>query len=284
MFRSAVVLALTLLVAPAAAVRRAATDAIAAGSASGALVLVDPAGHRLATLTAHRGWVDTDPAWSPDGKRLAFTRTKNEYKSFQVYVMRADGGGVRRLTNGRFDERPAWSPDGRWIAYQSTTGIRLVRPDGTGTRLVPNTDGASRPSWTPQRRLSFSWHEEVAQDRPASCKQAVSLCGWIVTARLDGRDHRPVVRGRDGHWSPDGRTVVFTLADGGVAVSSGGTRARLLARGHEADWSADGRQIVYTRMGATPTQDGIWLISRDGSGAHRIMSGASRAAWQPSAP
>lgn len=281
MFRSAVVLALTLLVLPVAATARVARDVIAVSSASGHLVLIDPAGHRLATLTSHSGWVDTAAAWSPDGKSLAFTRTKDDYKSFQVHVMRADGGGVRRLTNGRFDERPAWSPDGCWIAYQSTRGIRLVHPDGTGMRLVPNTDGASRPSWTPTGRLSFSWHEEVAQDRPESCKQVVSLCGWIVTSRLDGRDRRPLVRGRDGQWSPDGRTVVFTLPDGGVATSS--APARLLARGHEAYWSADGRHIVYTRLGATPKQDGIWVMRRDGGGAHRIMSGASQAAWQPSA-
>jgi Tol biopolymer transport system component len=109
----------------------------------------------------------------------------------------------------------------------------------------------------------------------------LSLCGWIVTTRLDGRDRRPIVRGRDGRWSPDGRTVVFTLSEGGVASSSVGAPARPLARGHEPDWSADGRQIVYTRMGAT--QDSIWLMRRDGSGAHRIMGGASQAAWQPSA-
>ena len=154
MFRSAVVLALTLLVAPAAATPHSATDAIAAGSASGALVLVDSAGHRLATLTAHRGWVDTDPAWSPDGKRLAFTRTKNEYKSFQVYVMRADGGGVRRLTNGRFDERTC--------VVSRRTLDRLPVDDGHPPRPSPTAPGrgSSRtptaPAVRPGRRSGDS--------------------------------------------------------------------------------------------------------------------------------
>ena len=61
---------------------------------------------------------DDSPAWSPDGRQLAFTSYRDG--DWEIYVMNADGSDVRRLTdNSAWDDSPAWSPDGRWIAYAS---------------------------------------------------------------------------------------------------------------------------------------------------------------------
>lgn len=110
----------------------------------------------------------------------------------------------------------------------------------------------------------------------------MSLCGWVVTARRDGSDRGPVVRGLDAHWSSDGRHLVFTLPAGGVATAlASGRGVRLLGRGFEAEWSPDGRRIVYARMGPTPAADAVWVMNRDGSGAHRILRGASSPSWRP---
>lgn len=253
-------------------------------------MLIDDQGRRIATLTSPRGAAsDWSPAWSPDGTRIAFTRTRDGRRS--IYVMRADGSGLRRLTNGRFDDDAAWSPDGRWIAYVSTAGIRLVHPDGTGSRSVPGTGVqkpncseifGTTPSWTPTGRLAFAFHAEIATDWPATCKSAAARCGWIVTTRIDGSNRTAVVRGRDAHWSPDGRTVVFTPPNGGVAiVSAGGAGRHFLGRGYMADWSADGTQIVYARMGLAARRDSIWIMNRNGSGAHRILDGAGTPTWKP---
>jgi len=55
-------------------------------------------------LTNNNKW-DEDPAWSPDGSRIAFT------SGFEIYVMDADGSNAVNLTNNRFENRnPAWSP------------------------------------------------------------------------------------------------------------------------------------------------------------------------------
>ena len=254
---------------------------IAVARADGGLALITPQGRHVATLTRHRGWIDTDPAWSADGERLAFTRTKNGNRSFQVYVMNADGTGVRRVTRGRFDWRPAWSPDGRWIAYQSTSGIRLVRPDGTAGRRVPTPDDmAAYPSWTPDGRVAYAWHAEFSGEWPAVCGDPVRRCGWVWTSLTTGSDRRALVRGRDAHWTLDGDHLVFTPPDGGVATAGGsGGQPRLLGRGYQPDWSPDGERIVYARMG--PRGDATWIMRRDGSRAHRIADRASMPAWRP---
>lgn len=254
---------------------------VAVATTSGRIVLVDSAGHRLATLSKRvgRGVSDWAPAWSPDGKSLAFVRSTNGRRSFHVYVMRADGTGVRQITRGRFDESPAWSPDGQWIAYTSTGGIRVVHPNGTGSRAVRGT-GTTLPSWTPGGRLSYSFHPELRSDSPTSCRRASAHCGWVFVCDRDGRHRAPVLRGRDAHWSLDGRKIVFTPSNGGVAILSGGKR-RLLGRGYKANWSPDGTHIVYARLGMTAAGDAIWIMDANGRNAHRIMNGASDPAWRP---
>lgn len=128
--------------------------------------------------------------------------------------------------------------------------------------------------------MSFSFHPEVSQDRPASCRPGSAHCGWVFVGDRDGRHRTPVVRGRDAHWSFDGLAIVFTPPNGGVAVRSSG-KPRLLGRGYKANWSPDGTKIVYARLGMTAAGDAIWLMDANGRRAHRIMNGASDPAWSP---
>ena len=63
-------------------------------------------------------WKDGSPAWSPDGKRIAFYSERDG--NAEIYVMNADGTGVTRLTRHERGRRlPAWSPDGRTISFDS---------------------------------------------------------------------------------------------------------------------------------------------------------------------
>lgn len=106
-------------------------------------------GSAAQNLTKHAA-NDTAPAWSPDGKLLAFT--SNREGKPQIYVMNADGSGLRRVSNGIYsDFSPTWSPDGNWIAFASTrenqTDIYLMDRNGNNvTRLTTKT--GDRPAWT----------------------------------------------------------------------------------------------------------------------------------------
>ena len=71
--------------------------------------------------------------------------------------------------------------------------------------------------WTPDGRIAYASHAEERYDWPKRCERPASRCGCVWTSRLDGTRRRALVRGRDAHWSPDGRAVVFTPPDGGVA-------------------------------------------------------------------
>jgi len=97
---------------------------------------------------------DIDPAWSPDGTRIAFA--SNRTGSYQIYVVNADGSGLVQLSDEpQFQEfAPAWSPDGKRIAFNSTregnSEIFVVNADGSDPEPVARALQMSyNPSWAP---------------------------------------------------------------------------------------------------------------------------------------
>jgi dipeptidyl aminopeptidase/acylaminoacyl peptidase len=126
-------------------------------------------GTGLRRVTTDAGY-DGQPAWSPDGRRLAFVSTRAGHAD--VYTMAADGGDVRRLTDARVADppagsgnsavRPAWSPDGAQLAYtvgvNGRSGVWVMRADGTAKRALGPDAGADDfdPAWTPDgERVAF---------------------------------------------------------------------------------------------------------------------------------
>ncbi len=117
-----------------------------------------PFGDPLVTLfdgpKSAPGVYDSAGTWSPDGAQIAFESDVDG--DMDIYVMNADGTGVRQLTGAEpdadaHDEGPAWSPDGLQIAFTSGTGnltgdIHVMNADGSDVRRITDNQDP-RPGW-----------------------------------------------------------------------------------------------------------------------------------------
>ena len=87
----------------------------------------------LRQLTQHPG-EDRTPAWSPDGKHIAFHSTRNETGG--IFLMDADGSNITELTNDG-ENTPSWSPDGKQIAVDVLPGPPQVGAEGIAVGPLP---------------------------------------------------------------------------------------------------------------------------------------------------
>ena len=88
------------------------------------IYVMDADGGNVRRLTNHTSQ-DASPSWSPDGRSIAFFSLRDDNPETaeinpEIYVMDADGGNVRRLTNHiAWDFAPSWSPDSRFVVFYS---------------------------------------------------------------------------------------------------------------------------------------------------------------------
>jgi Tol biopolymer transport system component len=173
--------------------------AIVRNAVGGPIDSVDAGGGSRTRLT--RGHLDHSPAWSPDGSRLAFSRATTIGGPETLYVVGADGTGLRSL--GPQGASPAWSPDGRALAYWQRTpeGVALAVFRFAGEQTVTLT-------------RTFAAFSRAPRWSPDGTRLLVTVCGPFGACRLDVAvaDGSGVTRlgpGSDPAWSPDGSRIAF---------------------------------------------------------------------------
>jgi Tol biopolymer transport system component/DNA-binding winged helix-turn-helix (wHTH) protein len=227
---------------------------------------------------------DYNPAFSPDGKWLAFARSPR-WSTDDLYVMPLAGGEPKRLT---FDNMTinglAWTPDSREIVFDSRRGgssrhlWRAPITGGTPERVdTVGADVVSPAISLLGRRLAYTqtlddiniWRIEL--DAAGKAKSQTELIASTFG------DHGP-------DYSPDGRMIAFTSGRSGNnaiwVCESDGSKPRLL---HSCGpyvtgtprWSPDGRWIAFDSRSCAPGADGnpdIYLISADGRQPTRLTT------------
>ena len=218
------------------------------------------------------------PAWSPDGSKLAFVSSRSGDE--EVYVARADGTGVTRLTRlPGPDLGPAWSSDGSRLAWSRNAEIWTMRASGAAKRKLV----AKTKPW--QEHYSPAWHGSMIVYGSTRVSAFNTELFRAPARRLTFTKGSDGVLGDDSmpDFTPDGRRIVFASnrdqqAEIYVMNANGSGQKRLTHRAGD-DWapdvSPDGKRIAFTQLPGT-----IWTMNADGSGLKKLTRGFD-ADWRP---
>ena len=165
------------------------------------------AARRIVSLTHSSG---SDPAWSPNGKRLVFTLTVADDAAIrEIWVVRTDGGGLRKLTSGH---DATWSSRGL-IAYADEDGdVATIRPDGGGRRVrVPQ----GSPAVVTELDFSSDGRRLVYQQSTRRLtKDTIRTFNLRTGGRTSIRDLTTEVSARDVAWAPGSSRLAYVHTAG----------------------------------------------------------------------
>ncbi len=226
----------------------------------------------------------TDPAWSPDGTKIAYVARPDSATPWGLYVIGADGSGQTTvIAPGTLNDigSPDWSPDGARIAFQTNAGghydIHSVAPDGTNQTPVIATPGnESAPAWSPDgNRIAYQrdlglW---IANADGSGAKVIVDSLPQIFTAGPD--------------WWPDGSRIVFSVgdfeADLYTVMPDGSALTKLTSAPggeYEPSFSPTGSSIAVYHFESTSTY-GIFVVDATTGALTPLIPSGEAPSFQP---
>lgn len=256
------------------------------------LVLIDADGQNPKELTDTKSNASY-PAWSPDGKRIAFASDRGG--AMHVFTMDADGTNAKQLTAEAFncdDRVPSWSPDGKRIAYcrrgpGGGSDVEVVdAADGKNAEVVGDGD-AWDPAFSPDgKRIAFV----TTRDGGGFKLYAMDADGKNATKlTTDGNTFGfgyPA-------WSPDGKKLVFGHQAGdAVELHAVGADGKGLTKLTEFGgmsvypaFSPDGKKLAFMQYKSGGKAE-VLVADADGKNPKAILKDVTpveggRPAWRP---
>jgi Tol biopolymer transport system component len=252
----------------------------------GEIYVMDPDGKNQRNITNSPA-SETRPAFSPDGKKIAFLR---DFKG--IFVMNPDGSGQTQILDGAsagfssITSFPDWSPDGKKIVFNGIpkgspdgADIYVINADGSGlTRLTTDPADDSSPCWSPDgTKIAFSTIRDRVPNEVNYEIYVMNADGSNQTRITNNTkfDHSPA-------FSPDGTRITFTSRrDDNFEIyimnADGSNQTRLTnnpEQDSDAKWSPDGTKIVFLS-----SRDGrfgeIYTMNPDGTGLVNLTNADS---------
>lgn len=234
------------------------------------IYLINVDGSDMTQLTNNRS-VDTDPAFSRDGKMIAFVSSRHDVSGGlgEIYFMKANGNSQTRVTyEDGSAYSPTWSPDGERIAfiqsYANGYKIIIINADGRGrTAIYSSVNRLTSLDWSPTgTKLVVS-------------KSVGDFNSVLLTINADGTGELVIAAGGflDNYhhpaWSPDGSLILFGF-DGFLkrrldVIDVNGNNRQTVVDGDSGDptWSPDGTRIAYTLLAGRNFP--LLVVNSDGS-------------------
>jgi TolB protein len=258
------------------------------------------------TLIIYNPDAEYEPAWSPDGSKIAFIA--GTQSGSHLYVMDVDGSNIVQLVElggalyGGYFPGPTWSPDGKRIAYTTELNyhqeIWIINMDGSGARRIidDETQHQSQPIWSPDGNLIAY----VCNYREVEESNTDNICfvdvNDLTAKRLtDFSDNSSLY---DLSWHPDGEQIIYRKVAPDLSKSEyylidrDGSNLTLLpflqTEDRMAAWSPDGTRIAFTKLAFDlmprfdPQIQGLYVMRSDGSQVVKLMDSlVSDPAWSP---
>jgi Tol biopolymer transport system component len=232
------------------------------------------------------------PAYSPDGKSIAFTCDVDGKPN--ICVMDVGGGNFKALTTGH-NRAPAWSPDGKRIVFVSkrdgNSEVYVMDRDGSNqTNLSNDPSYDGDPAWSPdgkqiafvsnrgERKRFALYVMDPDGNNVRDLMAPVSTAGYVYPA-----------------WSPDGKKIAYAGAGPERALEIflcdplGKQHEQLTRLGGSNGlpaWSPDGKRIAFQHTAPGEQVSSLYIIDADGTNAVMILAAAGqkeggRPAWKP---